>query len=276
MTNRLCTLILAGLAGTLLASPLSLAAQVDDGAIINKPPSAKDWADLAKLPDWSGSWNPDQRQQTDEIKKSPTPWNAKAGAMIAKQQAEARAGNPRGLFMNCLPEGMPTWMMISHNALEFMFTPGRVTLLGEMDGNRIRRIYTDGRKHPADPDLSFHGHSIGHWEGETLVIDTVGITPESLIAITEDQGIPNNGDMHIAERIHIVKPDTISDDMVITAPHVLTKPWTTSRVYYRQRARRYDIIEGVCRQGDFISEVDKNGDHVWAPAPKDTGITIPK
>src|ERR1700749_2169368 len=94
----------------------------------------------------------------------PPSWNPKAAAQIAKLAAAEKAGDPKGLFVNCLPESMPSWMLITHNALEFLYAAGRVTVLGESDGNRLRRIYTDGRPHPADPDPPFHGPSIGHWE----------------------------------------------------------------------------------------------------------------
>jgi hypothetical protein len=53
-------------------------------------------------------------------------------------------------------------MLITHNAFELLATPGRITMLGEVDGNRMRRIDLDGRKPPEDPDLSLHGYSIGH------------------------------------------------------------------------------------------------------------------
>ena len=79
---------------------------------------------------------------------------------------------------------------MTHNAMEILFTPGRITMLGEGDGNRMRRIYTDGRRHPEDPDLTIHGHSIGHWEGDTLVVDTVGIIPQGYIAVSEAVGVP--------------------------------------------------------------------------------------
>ncbi len=231
-------------------------------------PSAKDWADLAKLPDWSGTWVPNLRLQTAEISKNPAPWNTNAAEQIAKMNAEEKAGRSAGgLFVNCLPEGMPTWMLITHNALEFLFTPGRVTILGESDGNRLRRIYTDGRPHPADPDLTFHGHSIGHWEGQTLVVDTLGVLPQSYIAITETVGIPNNGDMHIMERMHLSASDTLQDDLEITAPHDLSQTWKTSRIFHRQRGRGADIVEGVCLQGNFASETDAHGNQILAPLP---------
>jgi hypothetical protein len=255
-----------------LASMLAMlsAAQAAD-TVINPPPQAKDWADLGKLPDWSGVWTPSQTDQDARMKSNPIPWNPKAAAKISKLEAAENAGNPKGLFVDCLPESMPSWMLITHNALEFLFTPGRVTVLGEADGNRLRRIYTDGRGHPADPDPSFHGHSIGHWEGQTLVVDTVGILPETYIASSEAVGLPNDGDLHVIEHLHLVGPDTMHDDLEIIAPHVLTKPWKTSLILFRQRARKYDIVEGVCLQGSFSETLDANGDSVFVPAPQTEG-----
>ena len=151
------------------------------------------------------------------------------------------------------------------------YTPGRVTLLGESDGNRIRRIYTDGRPHPDDPDPTFHGHSIGHWEGDTLVVDTVGIMPQAFIAVSEAAGVPNNGDMHIIERIHLAAPDILHDDLEIIAPKVLTAPWKTTRIFFRQRARKFDIVEGVCIQGEYTERVDQDGDAVFVPTPHQVG-----
>ena len=240
-------------------------------SVINPPPKASDWAALAKLPDWSGVWTPAMSDQEARIQSDPVPWTPAAGAQIAALIAAEDAGNPKGLFMNCLPESMPSWMLITHNALEFLFTPGRVTILGESDGNRLRRIYTDGRAHPADPDPTFHGHSIGHWEGQTLVVDTIGVLPETYIAPSEAVGLPNNGDMHIVERIHLAGPDTLHDDLEITAPHVLTRTWKTSRILFRQRARKYDIVEGVCLQGSYSEGVDGSGNAVFVPAPQTEG-----
>jgi len=235
------------------------------GGVMNPAPTAKDYADLGKLPDWSGVWDPKTSDQNAQIRTNPPPWNAKVQPQVQKMFAEFRAGKPRPIVVNCLPHGMPSWMLITHNPMEILFTPGRVTMLGDGDGNRLRRIYTDGRPHPEEPDPTFHGHSIGHWEGDTLVVDTVGILPQSFIAISEAVGVPNNGDMHIAERIHVVDKDYLHDDMVITAPHVLTKPWSTTRQWVRQRARRLDIVEGVCLQGSFVEGKDEDGNAIFVP-----------
>jgi hypothetical protein len=214
-------------------------------------PSPQEWADLAKLPDWSGVWNPRITDQDAQIRTNMPPWTPKAAAQIAHMMAE----------------GMPAWMLVTHNSLEFLFTPGQVTILGESDGNRLRRIYTDGRAHPEDPDPSFHGHSIGHWEGDTLVVDTVGVLPQVYIAISEAAGMPNNGDMHIIERIHLAGPDVLNDDLEIIAPKVLTKPWKTTRVFSRQRSRKYEIVEGVCIQGSFSERVDADGNAIFVIQP---------
>ena len=97
-------------------------------------------------------------------------------------------------------------MLVTHNAMEILFTPGRVTMLGESDGNRLRQIYTDGRGHPDDEELTFHGHSIGRWEGDTLVVETVNVLPQAYIAVSEAAGVANDGDMKIMERIHLAGP----------------------------------------------------------------------
>ena len=262
-----CLLVTTALVG-IAVQPCSAASAP---TVINPAPQPKDWSALASLPDWSGVWTPNMTDQQRRIKTDPPPWNNAAAAQIAKLEAAERAGDPKGLFINCLPESMPSWMLLTHNALEFLFTPGRVTILGESDGNRLRRIYTDGRGHPADPDPTFHGHSIGHWEGDTLVVDTVGILPETYIAVSEAVGLPNNGDLHVIERIRLEKPDILRDDLEIIAPHVLTKPWSTSRFLFRQRAQKYDIVEGVCLQGNYSEGTDAAGNAVFVPVPQTEG-----
>jgi hypothetical protein len=182
--------------------------------------------------------------------------------------AEEKAGHPFLVLSHCLPHGMPSWMLISHNAFEFLTTPGRITLLGEVDGNRMRRIYMDGRPHPEDPDLTLHGHSIGRWDGDVLVIDTAGIVPQAFIATSEAIGIPNNGDMHIVERLYLAKPDVLHDDLEITAPHVLSAPWKTTRIFRRYPERHYEITEGECAQEDLVAGKDKYGNDIYVPNPQ--------
>jgi len=243
------------IAGCIVGASASLAA--DAPPVINPPPTAKDWSDLAKLPDWSGTWQPESYVVTTA--RSPPPWRPEIVKDVNALKALDAAGHPKGLYQNCLPEGMPSFIIMTVASSEFLFTPGRVTILNEFDGNRTRRIYTDGRGHPDDPDLTFNGHSIGHWDGDTLVVDTVGILPETYLPISQSVGIPNDGDTHLVERIHLV------DELTVEAPHVLAAPWTVTRNFTRNRERRYDIEEGSCHQGDFIEGKDAQGHAAFIP-----------
>src|ERR1700733_12804450 len=96
--------------------------------VINPPPTAQDWADIGKLPDWSGVWNPKITDQDAQVKTNPTPWNEAAAKKIEAMFAEEKAGRPKLIFNYCLPEAHPSWMLITHNAMEILYSPGRVTM----------------------------------------------------------------------------------------------------------------------------------------------------
>jgi len=259
-------------------APTSDIAAKKPAVVINPPPTQTDWADIAKLPDWTGVWNPKITDQDAQVKNNMPAWKSKYAAVIKKQLEEEKAGRPAPIVVSCLPQGMPAWMLISHNAMEVLFTPGRVTILGESDGNRLRRIYTDGRGHPDDGEVTFHGHSIGKWEGDTLVVETVNIKPQTMFAMSEAAGVPNNGDVKVIERIRLAKPDELHFDIEITAPHVLEKPYRTTRVWFRQRARKFDIVEGVCLEGNYSERLDKEGNHVFVEIKRHEwgNIEVPK
>ena len=219
-------------------------------------------------PDLTGVWIPDVKDQDRQETGNIPPWKPEILPQFQHLVEEENAGRPFLVLGYCLPDGMPSWMLITHNAFELLITPGRITLLGEVDGNRMRRIYMDGRKHPEDPDLTMHGHSIGHWEGSTLVVDTTGIAPQSYIAVSEAAGIPNNGDMHIVERIRLAKPNVLADELEITAPKVLTQTWKTTRLFRRYPDRHYEIIEGECVQEELVPGKDGHGNDIFVPRPQ--------
>lgn len=223
---------------------------------------------LAEPPDLSGVWIPDIRDQMRQEAENVPPWKPEILPQVQHLVAEEKAGRPFLVLSHCLPHGMPSWMLITHNASELLTTPGRVTMLGEVDGNRMRRIYVDGRPHPEDPDLTLHGHSIGHWDGETLVVDTTAITPQAYIAISEAVGIPNNGDMHVLERLHLAKPNVLYGDLEITAPKVLSATWKTTRIFRRYPERHYEITEGECAQEDLVAGKDQLGNDIFVLNPQ--------
>lgn len=228
-------------------------------------------AAAASHPSLVGTWVPDTADQRRQVTANEPPWTPAVKAQADKLTLEERQGRPFLVLQGCLPHGMPSLMLIMHNAFEILETPGRITMLGEGEGNNLRRVYTDGRKHPDDPDDNLFGHSIGRWDGQTFVVDTVGVSPEAFIAVSEGVGIPNNGGMHIVERFHLVGKDSLHDDMTIEAPKVLARPWKTTRIYTRTH---YEIVEGECARGNFMSGKDSFGNSVLVPRPQNADGTI--
>jgi hypothetical protein len=262
-TFRAC--LFSFVSALVLSTALTSAATAQNARSVSFPPTPEDWAALGKLPDLSGIWLPDLQDQRDQEDGNPPPWTPKAKAMMDAMIARENDGGSHGIFVNCLPQGMPSFMAITHNAIEFLVTPGRITMTGELDGNSVRRIYTDGRPHPEDPDPSFSGHSIGRWENGQLIVDTVAIHPEVLIATTETAGVPNNGGMHIVERWEFANPNLLLNHMEITAPKVLTGTWKTTRKYFRNPGDNSEFVSGVCIEGNFEPTVDKDGNHIFVP-----------
>lgn len=251
-------------------------ASAAEAPVLNRAPTRADWAAIADLPDLSGVWTPGPLDKYGPGGAEAPQWRPEVAAQVDHLKALDAAGRPQNIYVNCLPEGMPSSVTQNLNSVEFLVTPGRVTVLAELDGNRLRRIWTDGRGHPADPDPSFSGHSIGHWEGRTLVVDTIGFLPEVFIPLSQGVGFPNNGDMHIEERITLTGADSLRQDIVVHAPKVLTAPWHASRTYARHRERSFDLAESSCRQGDFLEATDDHGNAVFVPVPKDAGgATLP-
>ena len=218
--------------------------------------------------DFDGVWIPDVKDQHRQETENPPPWKPEIVPQVQRLIAEEKAGRPFLVLSHCLPHGMPSWMLMTHNAFEWLTTPGRITMLGEVDGNRLRRIYTDGRSPPEDPDLTLHGYSIGHWEGDVLIVDTTAIAPQAYIAPSEAVGIPNNGGMRIVERFHLAKPNELHDDLEITAPKVLSTPWKTTRIFRRYPDRKYEIIEGECEQEDLVPGKDAYGNDIFVSHPQ--------
>jgi hypothetical protein len=233
---------------------------------LDPAPTAQDWVAISRLPDWSGYWIPDIHDEIVQETSNTPRWNAKVAKEMARSRADQDAGKPWGLFANCLPEGLPGGILVNHVGMEWVVAPGRVYMMGDGDGNKLRRIYTDGRGHSTDPNPTLYGESIGRWEGDTLVVDTTAILPQAILAINEAIGVPNDGGMHVVERIHLTGPNEMHDDMTITAPKILTRPWITTRIYTRDRRRLTEIREAICVQGTLLKEsTDKDGHASWAP-----------
>jgi hypothetical protein len=197
----------------------------------------------AQLPDWAGLWEPVFDPTTFDPK---TFTNLTVFPLTPNYAAKLRAykaAHQEASMTSCIPPGMPT-IMLQPYPIEFLFTPGKVTIAIETF-SQMRRIFTDGRAHPADPDPTFNGHSIGHWEGDTLVVDTVGFVTSTPLNF---DGSEHSDRMHIEERMHLVNPDRLAISMAIDDSKALTKPMTQVTTYGRHRD--WDITEYVCEQNN--------------------------
>jgi hypothetical protein len=201
---------------------------------------------LKKLPDWAGIWTFTMRGARNE---QPTLTPAYEARRKAKADGQAR-GNDANRPSNCMPPGMPTVMTQPYN-IEFLFTSDRVTIIQEAY-MQVRRVFTDGRKHPEELELSFNGHSIGRWEGDTLVVETVGMKPVTMLG----QNLFHSDKLKITERIRLTGPDTLEDRMLIEDPEALAKPWTLVATYSRHR--EWEQIEFICAENDR-NPVDEDG-----------------
>jgi hypothetical protein len=114
---------------------------------------------------------------------------------------------------------------------ELLFTPGRVTLTNEQ--GLVRRIYTEGQVAPADAEPANTGISIGHWERQTLVVETTHINPRARYPLPQLRMPPIGANARITERIFLEDPDTLQIDVVVVAPDALTEPDRRTRIFRR-------------------------------------------
>jgi hypothetical protein len=138
--------------------------------------------------------------------------------------------------------------------MEIFVVPGRVLIVHEF-GHYIRQIWTDGRPHPKDPNPSWMGDSIGKWEEDTLVVDTIGFNDKTWL---DQVGHPHSDALHIIERIHRTAPDMLQIDFTFDDPKAYTKPWTGTKQF--KLRPDWQISEYVCEENfsnKAIEEISK-------------------
>jgi hypothetical protein len=226
-----------------------------NGKVPAQPAGAKAPSAVANN-DISGVWNAMRgNYDTASFSKGDpplTPWGQE------QFNAAKPSQGPRGVKLTettdmvykCFPPGMP-YIYLQLFPMEIVQTPKEVIELFEYD-HMVRHIFTDGRKHPDDFTPSYNGHSIGHWEGETLVVDTIGLNGKTWL---DRVGHPNSDQMHIIERIHRVDDKTLQVDFTFDDPKSYVKPWT-ALMRFRLRPD-WDIIEDVCEDNFAFESFEK-------------------
>ena len=162
----------------------------------------------------------------------------------ASQKAIA-AGKPvedRGAM--CLPQGMPAFWEGPY-AFEIVQTRGQINISQEWN-EQTRRIYLDERRQPADVQPTYNGHSIGHWEGAALVVDTIGIREDT--HMTGDAGGKHSDAIHITERLRSEGPDRLEVVMTVEDPKAFSRPWVETVHLHRKHGM--EMMEYVCEENN--------------------------
>ena len=215
----------------------------------------------ATPPDLSGSWAPYRGGRGADPKLAAPPateillkgdykksWDARRTA-----EAEAnKKGEPLATpAVECVPYGFPRMMSVALYPIEILPQSKQVTIITEAF-SEVRRVYMGQPQQPIDEvPPGYYGHSVGRWEGDTLVIDTVGIK-ESIVAF---QNMPHSSQMRITERMRLVAADYLHDQITIEDPVALEKPVTYTLAY--RRLPNYKMVEFVCENNREYT--DANG-----------------
>ena len=210
--------------------------------------------------EFGGMWVMNNRISIEKYETVPQPLTPKYQAQKEKLIADRAAG--RQVFTSdaqCIPQGMPRQM---DGNFEVLVRPTSLGLFTGGSSLQVRNIWLDGRKHTPEDDLfeSFSGESIGHWEGDVLVIDTIGLKPTNEVLY----GVQGHK-LHVLERVHKTGPDALQIDTVVEDPVVFKTPWTYSFTY--KRSKTQTLTEQNYCTAALDREVDKNGVEIFNLTP---------
>jgi len=155
----------------------------------------------------------------------------------------------------CHPSGVARQFMTPYG-VEFVEMPElqRVYIMDEGGPHTFRIVYMDGRSHPTTLTPSAYGHSIGWWEGDTFVVDTVGYNEKFWL---DRRGLPHTNQLHTIERFTRVNAVGMKYEATIDDPGAYTAPWTGW--FYMQFTPGQELWEYVCQQSNFAPELMVGG-----------------
>jgi hypothetical protein len=254
MWNYVGTFLLAGVAVVAISSPARAQNATQPGSAM--PATAPGLAH-----DLSGVWNmhPAPAQQkfiNSTYTQEPPEMTAWA---TEKYMASKPSNGPRThslketddpVLRKCLPPGTPR-IYLQPFPFQIVQTPKEIIFIYEYD-HSVRYVFMDGRAHPGDLLATYMGHSIGKWEGDTLVVDTLGFNEKSWL---DRDGHPHSDQLHVVERFHRADRDNLQIDIIMEDPKALAKPWKTQLHY--QFKPDWDIMELACTDNASFEDFEK-------------------
>jgi hypothetical protein len=198
----------------------------------HRPPSGPTPRTLDGKPDLSGVWW--RTTTVDPGKPEFLP------AAIATWKQRIESNNMDSPQAHCLPSGPlrngPLW--------QFVQSKDYLVYISDDESPGFHQIYLDGRSHPADPNPTWYGHSIGHWDGDTLVVDRVGFDSRVWL---DQESHPHSDKLHIVERYHRPDAGHLEIEITVDDPGILAKPWTQKRV---TDLANEEIFEFICTENN--------------------------
>lgn len=191
---------------------------------------------LGQVPDFSGTWLP--------VPAFGQAWDPATLPMRDTARSHLETFDPRRQDSTyfCMPFGTPrNTLNTAERPLRLIQTSNQLTLLFDGLGD-VRRVFIDGRGHPEDPIGSWMGSSIGHWQDNTLVVDTIAMTAESILT---EQGLPHSESMQLHEQLQFIDVEgetLLQVQLQITDPEYYLAPLTATRVF--RRAAHAQFSEG--------------------------------
>jgi hypothetical protein len=201
---------------------------------------------------WKPIWVQDWADTRWVEKKVEVPFQPWAKKRYDIRRANNSKNDPEGF---CLPPGVPRYTGTPYPFQIFQMKD-RVVILYEGASKDYRTVYTDGRKHSADPNPSWYGESIGWWEGDTFVVDTIGFNGRTWLDYV---GHPTTEKLHVIEKYTRPNYDTLHYEATIDDPGAYTAPWTTS--FNVPFGKGEEILEYVCLENN------KDLAHIGATTP---------
>jgi len=211
--------------------------------------------------DLSGAWAPYRGGRGADPKLAPPPpepillkgsYKTSYDTRRAAEDEATKRGEPLATAASeCVPYGFPRMMSVALYPIEILQQRSQVTVITEAF-SEVRRVYLGQPQLPIDEvPPGYYGHSVGRWEGDTLAVDTVGIK----VSVAAYQNFPHSDQMRITERLRLVTPDILHDQITIEDPVALEKPVTYTLAY--RRLPDYKMVEFVCENNREFT--DANG-----------------
>jgi len=189
------------------------------------------------------------------------PW---ARALYEYRQAGFERDSPHS---RCKPDAGPRQVGTAYGFEMVEFPDLQQTVIFDIGGPySFRIIYMDGRPHPKALEPTYAGHSIGHWEGDTLVVDTVGFNEGSWI---EAEGFPHTDQLHLIERFSRMNFNTLKYEVTVDDPGAYTRVWNGG--FNLRWNGGAELFEYVCQENNLVEQVNDGADG----AARRTSVIVP-